>query len=74
MKEFFTSLTKKIKEKDKIVLMTHKNMDLDGFSSSICLYNIISNMHNKECYIYLSDIQNNDGIKNIVTIAKTTPR
>lgn len=65
MKEFFSSLTNKIKEKDKIVLMTHKNMDLDGFSSSLCLYRIISNMH-KDCYLYLSDTQNNDGIKKTI--------
>ncbi len=67
MKKFFSSLTKKIEEKEKIILMTHKNMDLDGFSASLCLFNIISKM-NKECFIYLGEKQNNDCI--IKTIKK----
>ncbi len=61
MKKFFPLLTKKIEESEKILLMTHKNMDLDGFSASLCISNIVSKMH-KECFIYLSDKQSNDCI------------
>lgn len=61
MTEFFKSLVELIKNHEKIIIMTHKDMDLDGFSSSLCLYNIIKKM-NKECFIYLSKEQTNDTI------------
>ena len=61
MTDFFKTLTDLIKEYKQIILMTHKNMDLDGFSSMICLYNIIKKM-NKSCLIYLNKEQTNDTI------------
>lgn len=61
MLDFFNSLTKLIKEYSKIIITTHKNMDLDGFASSLCLFNIINKM-NKECYIYLNDSQSDTTI------------
>lgn len=64
MLDFFNSLTKIIKKYSKIIIMTHKDMDLDGFASSLTLYNIINKMH-KECYIYLNNQQSD------TTIVKT---
>lgn len=61
MIEFFEKLTNTIKNYDTIILTTHKNMDLDGFSSCLCLFNIINDMK-KDCYIYLSKKQTNKSI------------
>lgn len=61
MIEFFEKLTNTIKNYDTIILTTHKNMDLDGFSSCLCLFNIINKMK-KVCYIYLSKKQTNKSI------------
>ena len=61
MRDFFNSFTKIIKEHSKVIITTHKNMDLDGFSSSLCLFNIINKM-NKECYIYLNKKQSSNTI------------
>lgn len=61
MRDFFNSFTKLIKEHSKVIITTHKNMDLDGFSSSLCLFNIINKM-NKECYIYLNKIQSSNTV------------
>ena len=61
MQEFFSSFNKKIKNYKKIIIMTHKNMDIDGFSSALCLFNIINNK-SRECYIYLNKNQNNSVI------------
>lgn len=62
MNEFFFSLTKLIKKYPKIIITSHKNMDLDGFASSLCLFKIVEKMK-KECYIFLNKNQNNDTIK-----------
>lgn len=67
MQKFFDSLTDYIKNHQNIIIMTHKNMDIDGFSSSLCLYKIIKSF-TKECYIYLNENQNN------VVINKTLER
>ena len=64
MQKFFTTLTESIKNHQNIIIMTHKNMDIDGFSSALCLYNIINGM-DKKCFIYLNEKQNN------VVISKT---
>ena len=37
MEEFFKQLTKQIKDCEKIIFMTHQNMDLDGFASILAL-------------------------------------
>ena len=65
MEQFFDSLTSQIMNHESIIIMTHKNMDIDGFSSSLCLYNIISKM-NKSCYIYMNKNQNNEVIKKTI--------
>lgn len=65
MIEFFDKLTNTIKSYNTIILTTHKNMDLDGFSSCLCLFNIINKMK-KKCYIYLSKTQNNKSINKTI--------
>lgn len=52
MLEMFKNLTKLIKNHDDIIIMTHKNPDLDGLSSAICLYQIIKSF-DKKAYIYM---------------------
>lgn len=51
MHHVFENLTSLINEYNKVVIMSHKNIDLDAFGSSLCLYNIVKSF-NKECYIY----------------------
>ena len=41
MEQFFKKVTNKIKGYDSIYIMTHKNMDLDGFGAALGLSNII---------------------------------
>lgn len=53
MNETFKSLTSLIKQHKVIIVMTHKNIDLDGFGSAICLYEIIKDFK-KECHICLN--------------------
>lgn len=65
MNDFFEVLTKTIKNYNTIILTTHKNMDLDGFSSCLCLFNIINKMK-KDCYIYLNKTQNNKSISKTI--------
>jgi c-di-AMP phosphodiesterase-like protein len=70
MQETFRSLTSLIKEHERIVIMTHKNIDLDGFGSALCLYTIIKSF-NKECYICLNKRQlNKPIIRAIETLKK----
>ena len=59
MTDIFKSLTQYIKKFSTIYIMTHKNPDLDGLGSSICLY-MIAKSFKKECFI----IDTND--KNIL--------
>ena len=61
MKDFFNSFTKLVKKYSKVVITTHKNMDLDGFASAICLFKIFDKM-NKDCYIFLNETQTNNTI------------
>lgn len=62
MQEFFSVLNQKIDEYSNIIIMTHKNMDIDGFSSALCLYDITIKK-GKQCYIYLNQKQDNSIIK-----------
>ena len=52
MDYLFQKLTDCIKMYDKVVIMTHKNPDLDGMGSSICLYQIVKSLK-KEVYVVL---------------------
>ena len=61
MDEIFKSLTNLIKTSDNIILMTHRNMDLDGFGASLGLYEIIKSF-NKKPHIFISEKKNNKSI------------
>lgn len=59
MDEIYKKLTEILKSNDNVIIMTHKNPDLDGMSSAVCL-SIILNSFNKKSYIYIpSEIKNN---------------
>lgn len=45
MKKYFTQVTNKIKEYDSIYIMTHKNMDLDGFGAALGFVDILKKYH-----------------------------
>src|SRR5574344_80035 len=51
--DIYQKITNIIKQYKKVVIMTHKNPDLDGLSSSICLYEIIKSL-NIPVYLYKS--------------------
>ena len=55
MIEIFNSLTKKIKEYQNILIMSHKNTDLDGLASSIVLAKI-ARKFKKESYVYINEM------------------
>ena len=54
MHEVFDKLTKKLKEYDKILIMSHKNTDLDGLTSSLLLC-LISRKFGKTSNVYLNE-------------------
>lgn len=61
MLEIWNQLTKEIKKHDTIIIMAHKEIDLDALGSAFCLYEIIESFE-KECYIFLDTaIENMDG-------------
>lgn len=53
MQELFKSLTEAIKSHDEIILMAHKNIDLDAFGSLLCMYEIVTSF-NKKAYIIMN--------------------
>ena len=61
MEENYHKLTQAIKKADNIILMTHQNMDLDGFGSLLAMSEII-NSFNIENYILINKIQKNNTI------------
>ena len=63
MEDFFRNLTNIIKDNQNIIIMTHKNPDLDGLSSGILLQKIIESF-NINVYLYdTSDKLNRSVIK-----------
>lgn len=58
MEETYHKLTQIINDSDKIILMTHQNMDLDGFGSLLAMSEIIKSF-NKEYYILINKVQKN---------------
>ena len=52
MVEIFENLTKKINEYKNILVMSHKNTDLDGLTSSIALCTIAREL-GKNAYVFL---------------------
>lgn len=54
MQERFESITNQVIKSDKIIIMSHKQVDLDGFASSLGLYTIFKEL-NKQVYLYLEE-------------------
>lgn len=65
MQEIFDNLTTFIKESNNVIIMTHSNIDLDGISSSICLYEIIKSFKTN-VYIYLNKKITNKAVNNVL--------
>ena len=51
-----------IKQYDNIIIMTHKNPDLDGFASTLCMQQILSQQE-KKSYIFLGDSKTDSSIE-----------
>lgn len=62
MEEIFKQLTQLIKNCDKVIFMTHQNMDLDGFASILALSKITSSFK-KDNYILIDNNFKNISIK-----------
>ncbi|MCI8777662.1 MAG: hypothetical protein HFI87_00700 [Bacilli bacterium] len=62
MEEIFKQLTQSIRNCEKIIFMTHQNMDLDGFASILALSSIANSLK-KENYILIDNNQKNTSIK-----------
>lgn len=58
MQKLFKSLTSAIKNHDEVVLMAHKNIDLDAFGALLCLYEITTSF-GKKTYIIINKEVNN---------------
>ena len=58
MEKLFKSLTEAIKNHNQIILMAHKNIDLDALGSLLCLYEITTTLK-KETYIIMNEEVNN---------------
>lgn len=61
MEEFFKQLTKQIKDCEKIIFMTHQNMDLDGFASILALSEVADSFK-KVNYILINNKFTNTSI------------
>lgn len=62
MEFLFKKLTENIKSHSNIVIMTHKNPDLDGMGSAIGLSKIVESFK-KECYVVIPDYEVNISLK-----------
>lgn len=69
MEETFKRLTKLLKNCEKVIFMTHQNMDLDGFSSILALSQIVSSFK-KENYILIDNKQNTTSIEKSLKLLK----
>lgn len=68
MNYLFDSLTYQIKNHNRVVIMTHKNPDLDGVGSAICLYEVVKSFK-KEAYVVLPNVVNkslDNGLKLLI--------
>lgn len=62
MKKKLNQIIYEINKHDNIVIMGHKNPDLDVLASAVCMFQIVK-LHNKDCYIYLDSEANNPSIE-----------
>ncbi len=69
MTDIFKSLTEYIKKHSSVYIMTHKNPDLDGLGSSICLYEIVTSFK-KECFIIDTEDSKNSSVQKMYDILK----
>lgn len=58
MEKLFKSLTDAIKSHDEIILMAHRNIDLDALGALLCLYEITT-AFKKETYVMMNKEVNN---------------
>ncbi len=61
MEDIFKQLTQLIKNCEKVIFMTHQNMDLDGFASILALSEIVSSFK-KDNYILIDSKIKNTGV------------
>ncbi|MDD3187431.1 MAG: DHH family phosphoesterase [Bacilli bacterium] len=57
MEQIYKDLTKEIKRHNCVILMAHKNIDLDAFGSLLCLYEIVLSF-NKQAKIVMNKTVN----------------
>ncbi len=69
MGETFKQLTQLIKNCDKIIFMTHQNMDLDGFASILALSSVANSLK-KDNYILIDNNPRNSSIKKSINKLK----
>lgn len=65
MEYLFKKLTENIKSHSNIVIMTHKNPDLDGMGSAIGLSKIVESFK-KECYVVFPDYEVNISLRKAI--------
>ncbi len=65
MESIFHKITKQIEKHSNVIIMAHKNIDLDAFGSALCLYKIIQSM-DIPCGIFMS----NEELDATINIAK----
>ena len=61
MEKFFNHLTNKIIKANKIIIMSHRYMDLDGFGASLGLHKVIEK-YNKKSYIIMNEEERDESI------------
>lgn len=66
MNQIYNKLTEEIKKSTRIVLMAHRNIDLDALGSLLCLYEIIKSF-NIESYIVMNK-DNNESVNKALTL------
>ncbi len=67
MQTIFKELTNFVKEADNVIIMTHKNSDLDALGSSICFAKIVSEF-NIPNYVVLNQTTNNPSISKALAL------
>lgn len=62
MHKKLNQIIREVEKHDNIVIMGHKNADLDVLASAVCMFQIVKS-YNKDCYIYLDAEANNPSIE-----------
>lgn len=71
MQEVFIKITELIKNNKKFIIMTHSNPDLDGMSSALCFYDIITGFK-KDVRIYTKKSTANRAVNNMLEMMKSS--